>query len=230
VTELDASDGGLLGVECLTSLEDLAVTGDLSEEDVSRLAALKSLTSMAWSEMTTITPLTNLPSLHRVTLISSLLQDLSPLRELVVLEELRIYATSSLDSLSPIGDLRQLRLLQLFNVHLGDGDEPDYSFLEELDLETLDLSQADGLLDFTNVSSTRLNQIVLNGVESVHLERLGPPANAPGSIVFGLGSEGSNLDLLVDTLCPLDWCIETLATETDSPHRLAHCPSGCGLP
>jgi len=225
VTALIVFDGGLLGVQCLENLQWIDLHGPVAEDDFARLAELRKLSSLTWTNPSTIESLRMLPDLSLVTLNTGPLHDLSPLEDIVALETLQLVGLWELDSFEPIRQLPQLKSLQLFDVLLLEETSPDYSFLEDLGLESLSLFAIDGLVDFSNVSTERLRSLVLWHAPSVHLERLGPPASSLGNVELGDEYSVTDRKLFADSLCPLGWCIQAYVSEAMEGVEL--CPETC---
>jgi hypothetical protein len=214
VTELEVREGGLLGVECLENLTRIYLHGTLAEDDIVRLVDLRKLSSLYWTDVSTIEPLRLLPNLRLLGLNTGPLHDLSPLEDLVGLETLQVVGLWELASFEPIGKLLQLKSLHLFDVLLSDDAVPDYSFLENLTLESLSLFAIDGLVDFSNVPSERLSSLALWHATPLHLERLGPPASSSGNVELWDEYGATDREVFAQSLCPLGWCIQTYTSET----------------
>ncbi len=155
----------IVGVDCLSKLESLSISGDLSELDFTKFTELRSLTVNEWckagnwhlceslQDVLVDVAMANLEKLKALKNLKSLscgrgLKSFEGIADLPALRELRV-GNCHLATLESLGDLPNLRLL-LLNLM------PKLQSLKgiegSLNLEDLDVSQCGGLRDVSAIS------------------------------------------------------------------------------
>lgn len=205
ITQLEFYDGRIEGIECLPNLKRLSVSqgyySTLSPDNVERLATLRRLESLALTGVSPLDFLECMPELENLSLGGFVeMTDLTPLIHVEHLKKLLLHGGLSLGSLEPLAALKELRSLTFFDVsHIG--ADVDSSFLTSLKLEKLYVFHALGIIDVSQLNTSRLKRLDLHVVTVTGLELLGPPAAPPGYLTVSPGYETQGKDL-----CQKGWC------------------------
>ena len=180
LTELNASDKGILdltGLEFAINLEVLNISKNRQISDLSPIAGLTNLTHFtAWggSEILDVSPLANLTKLTKVRMQHTNLSDISPLVRLTNLRVLHFYGIEISD-ISAIANMTKLEELQFRHANISD-ISPIASLvnLKEIDLHDNGEKHGSPLADisaFKNLSKLThvdLSQNHISDISSLH--------------------------------------------------------------